>query len=101
MFSKADYMESSELRQSQLISPINTETPPRKNEFVKRKQSLFTILDNDNLVSEYYNNAKEIFFIAAEAFSKSNSKGELKLFKSRSFDKNFLIPSIQNYLGSN
>ncbi len=98
LLSDAEYKEEHEIKKSKLIKNIVIETPARKNEFTKRKKWLFEKIDDDSLLEEYYSSSKQIFFIAADEYSRNTNKTRNSLFKLRSFDKDYLRPAIDKYL---
>ena len=98
LFSDAEYKDEQTIKKTKLIKNIVIETPARKNEFTKRKKWLFEKIIDDTLLDSYYATAKEIFFIAADEYSKITSKSKNSLFKFRNFDKDYLRPQIEKYL---
>jgi len=58
---------------------------------------LFEILQHDDLIDEFYQLSKEIFFKAASKYSINTYKFKNGLFKSRNFDKEYIRPEILNY----
>ena len=52
-------------------------------------------LEDDDFLSDTYNEAKEIFFAAAEKYAIATNKEKISLFKNRSFDKDYLVPEIK------
>ena len=98
LFSDAEYKDGQTTKTSKLIKNIVIEKPLRKNEFTKRKKWLFETISDDTLLDSYYATAKEIFFIAANEYSRNTNKLKNSLFKFRSFDKEYLIPQIDKYV---
>lgn len=98
LFSKAEFLESGEVKTSTLTKNIVIETPARKNEFTKRKKWLFEVLENETLIEECYNTAKIIFFEAADCYSRTTGKSKTSLFKNRGFDKDYLKVKIDEHL---
>ena len=100
LFSEAEFKEGDNTISKKLTGHISIDSPPRKNEFTKRKESLFAILENDKLMEDYYAKAKELLFNSAYTYAKNTSKSVNSLFKNRNFDKDYLRPEIDKYLDS-
>lgn len=98
MFTDSEFKQGTETSKSRLINNIVIETPERKNEFTKRKASLFKKIDNDNEIEKYYSVAKEILNKASDEYVRIKDKPRNSLFKFRGFDKEFLKPQIEKYL---
>jgi len=98
MLSDAEYKEGETKMKSKLIKNFVIETPARKNEFTKRKKWLLNTLEKDSEIEEYYEEAKQIFFSAVDDYVKATDKTKNSLFKLRSFDKDYVIPSVDKYL---
>ena len=98
LLSDAQYEENKILTNSKLTKNIVIEIPVRKNEFSKRKLSLFEMLKNDLKIENYYEQSKSILFLAAEEYSKTTMKSKNSLFKFRSFDKEYLKPQIDKFI---
>lgn len=81
-----------------LTSSLIIDAPARKNPFSKRKEQLFKQLDDDKFLDTIYEEAKEIFFEAAELYQTATKKEKISLFKYRSFDRDYLRPTIDNHL---
>jgi len=95
MISEAQFVENNETKSSPIYKNILISSPARKNEFTKRKKWLLEKLDDEEYLSNIYEKAKELFFLAAAEYSRNQQREKLSLFKQRSFDKDFLIPEIQ------
>lgn len=95
MMSRAIYKSGTVESNSEQTSKIDINVPARKNEFTKRKKWLFEKLDDDEFLNNIYNEAKEIFFEAAQKYSATTDKEKISLFKNRSFDKDYLVPEIK------
>lgn len=98
LFSDAEYKDEQTIKTSKLIKNIVIETSARKNEFTKRKKWLFEKIIDDVLLDSYYATAKEIFFNAADEYSRITNKSKNSLFKFRNFDKDYLRPQIDKYV---
>lgn len=98
LFSDAEYKDEQTTKTSKLIKNIVIETPARKNEFTKRKKWLFEKIIDDTLLDSYYATAKDIFYSAADEYSRITNKSKNSLFKFRSFDKDYLRPQIDKYV---
>jgi len=98
MFSLAEFLEDGKVTSIRHNKNIVIETPARKNEFTKRKKWLFEKVQDDNLLDDYYSNAKTIFFRAADEYARTTNKSRYSLFKLRGFDKDYLRPEIDRYL---
>ena len=95
LFSNAEYQERDGTKNTSVLTkPIVIETPARKNEFTKRKNWLLEKVTNDAVLEGYYMVAKEIFFAAADEYAKATGKSKASLFKSRNFDREYLLPQI-------
>lgn len=77
---------------------IAIDVPAKKNDFVRRKVSLFSMINDDALLDSFYLESKAIFFNAAEDYIKNTGKSQSSLFKFRAFDKDYLRPSIERFL---
>jgi len=98
MFSEAQFKVGEEMKKQNLNRKFLLETPLRKNQFSKRKNHLFTMLENDETLEKNYNTAKSILESAAEKYERTTGKTKISLFKSRGFDRDYLIPEIEIYL---
>ncbi len=98
LLTDAEYKEEQVVKKSKLIKNIIIETPARKNEFTKRKKWLFDNIEKDLFLEQYYDVAKEIFFKSANEYVKTTNKSKNSLFKSRGFDKDYIIPQLEKYL---
>ena len=98
LFSKAEYSQDGQKLRSRLTKNIVIETPARKNEFTKRKKWLLDNIEEEGFLDDSYVMAKDIFFSAAEKFSRTTGKIKSSLFKFRSFDKDYLRPEIDLFL---
>lgn len=81
-----------------LTSNLIINTPTRNNPFSKRKVQLFEELDNETFLDAIYQEAKTIFFEAAQSYQTITGKEQISLFKNRTFDKDYLRPIIDKYL---
>ncbi|AZA60205.1 AIPR family protein [Chryseobacterium indoltheticum] len=97
----ATYKVENGEERSMHIKSFLIETPARKNEFVKRKKSLFENLENDTLVEIYYDSAKDILMRASDEYVRNTQKSKNSLFKLRSFDKEYLRPEIELFMNVN
>lgn len=98
LMSKATFKEKSDIKNQIIVNPFSIKVPLRKNEFTKRKEWLFNKIEDDDSLSKFYEESKNILFEAAENYSSRTHKSKNSLFKYRSFDKDFLIPVIEKYL---
>ena len=98
LFSDAEYKHEQITKTSKLIKNIIIEAPARKNEFTKRKKWLFEKISDDTALDPYYITAKDIFYSAANDYSRITNKSKNSLFKFRNFDKDYLRPQIDKYV---
>lgn len=98
LLSHAEYKEGDNIVTKNLTGNIVIETPARKNEFTKRKKWLLEKLEDDAVIDRYYSISKQIFTDAATEYTKNTDKSMNSLFKYRSFDKDFLRPTIEKFL---
>ena len=98
LFSDAEYKHEQITKTSKLIKNIIIEAPARKNEFTKRKKWLFEKISDDTALDPYYVTAKDIFYSAANDYSRITNKSKNSLFKFRNFDKDYLSPQIDEYV---
>ncbi|CAI8949977.1 AIPR family protein [Pseudomonas sp. IT-P44] len=80
------------------ISTLEIGAPTRKNEFVKRKDSAFKLLENDAWLKTCYEKSRSLIFEAIEKYSKTTGKEYGSVFKYRPFDREFLKPTISEHL---
>lgn len=85
-------------KSEKITSNLIISAPSRKNLFTKRKDQLFKELEDDNFLDIIYQEAKEIFFNAAQEYQNITEKEKISLFKYRGFDKDYLRPAIEKYL---
>ena len=96
MMSRALFKSGDNQISENAIKKIDINIPARKNEFTKRKKWLLERLEDDNFLSDLYDESKQIFFQATNNYASNTSKEKVTLFKNRSFDKDYLIPEIEN-----
>ncbi|WP_353722064.1 AIPR family protein [Dyadobacter sp. 676] len=100
MMSYAKFKDGEEVKNNK-ISNFLIDTSSRKNDFTKRKDSLFKMLEDDSVVENYYKTAKVIFESAASSYTQSMGRSTNSLFKYRNFDREYLRPAIDQYLTEN
>lgn len=83
---------------SPLYSVIAIGAPARNNEFVKRKESAFELLENEAWIKKCYENSRKIIFKSINEYAKTTGREKNSVFKYRNFDREFLRPAISNYL---
>lgn len=71
LLSKAIFKKESQETIEKLTGILNIEAPARKNEFSKRKASLFNLLNDDDYLSLLYNDAKVIFDKASDKYHRN------------------------------
>lgn len=98
ILSDAEFSKGGETTKEKFIATIDISIPQRKNDFSIRKDSAFVIIDNDIEFIRHYNNAKSILFQAIENYEHSTNRSYTKVFKARTFEKDYLIPAIKNFL---
>ncbi|WP_252092388.1 AIPR family protein [Pseudomonas sp. MWU13-3659] len=82
-----------------LIDNIVLSLPARNNEFTKRKESIFKILEDDAAMKACYERARKMMVDAIKDYVTATGKDTLSVFKYRSFDKEYLRPVIAKALG--
>lgn len=80
--------------------PFSLSLPNRKNEFSIRKDWLFSTLNLDEVIEDYYSASKTLFIMAAEEYSNKTGRPRTTLFKNRSFDKDYVIPMIESRMNN-
>lgn len=80
------------------IDNIALGVPARNNEFTKRKNSIFKLLEDDAWMKGCYERARSMVAHAIVAFVDSTQKDALSVFKHRTFDKEFLRPVLSEHL---
>lgn len=80
---------------------IDIAEPKRKNKFTLIQEKLFTILDDDKKIQEVYNTSAELFMKCTNSFGTNTGKVKNTLFKNRSFDKDYIISAVSEYLKVN
>jgi hypothetical protein len=98
ILSDSEFKINGKMVKENLTGKITIEIPIRKNFFSLRKESTFKLLNNEGIMSGYYEKAKEIIELAAEEFANRTGKTKVALFKNRSFDIDYLRPQIEKYL---
>ncbi|MFS2161556.1 AIPR family protein [Pseudomonas sp. Pseusp122] len=79
---------------------IDISAPARKNEFVKRKDSIFKLLANEAFMKSCYETSRGIVFAAIDGYAKANSKEKSAVFKYRPFDREHLQPELNKSLAA-
>ncbi|MGX0954755.1 hypothetical protein AB7M18_000883 [Pseudomonas viridiflava] len=79
---------------SPMVSVLDIGAPTRKNEFVKRKENAFKLLENETWIKICYERSRVIIFEAIEKYSVTTGKEHGSVFKYRLFDRDFLRPKI-------
>jgi hypothetical protein len=97
ILSDAEFSKNGERCKEICYNVIDISVPVRKNVFSLRKDSIFRIINDDMEFEHYYDKAKNILFKAVERYENKTSKNYVKLFKVRTFDKDYLMPAIENY----
>lgn len=97
LMSEAVYKAGGKEISSTITKPLAIETPARKNEFTLRKESLFSMLQQEPVLEELYQLSKELFFKAANSYYLNTGKSISSLFKFRNFDKDYIRPEIERY----
>lgn len=100
ILSESKFKSGSEYLVENCTRNIVISTPKRKNDFVKRKDEAFKILENDSELQKIYERSKDILEKAAVKHAKNSGKSKSSLFKNRSFDKDYLKPEIDIELAS-
>ncbi|WP_118131553.1 AIPR family protein [Pseudomonas abyssi] len=77
-----------------LTGSIDISLPARKNEFVKRKESAFKILDDDGELKALYDKSRKIIFDAIDSYATTTGKEKASVFKYRAFDREYLKPAL-------
>lgn len=97
MFSEAEFMEKGGKKIEKWTAPFSIKTPPRKNEFVKRKKWLLEKIKDENYLDAKFEIAKKIFKQSVSKYSTETGKTKISVFKNRHFDKDYLRPAINKY----
>ena len=95
MFSNAENTVNGLPKIDKLVQKIKIDMPLRKNEFTKRKVSLFNILDDEIIMDKIYNIAKTLFIDASNNYITDTGKTRNSLLKNRTFDKDYLLPLLE------
>lgn len=85
---------------SSMTSTINISLPARSNEFVKRKESAFSLLENDTWTKACYERARAIIFASINNYVVSTGRQRNSIFKYRAFDREYLKPAINDHLST-
>lgn len=96
LLSEATYGKDQE--KAPLLSQISIGTPARNNEFVKRKESAFSLLENDVWIKTCYERARSMIFEAINNYTKVTGRESGSVFKYRNFDREYLKPTLANYI---
>lgn len=64
--------------------------PARKNEFAKRKESAFKILQDEGELKALYDKSRGIIFDAIDSYATTTGKDTMSVFKYRAFDREYL-----------
>lgn len=83
-----------------ICDSIDVSIPAKKNKFSLIKKSAFSILEDDAEMKNLYEKSKDILIKSIMVFEKSTGKEGVSAFKVRSFDKDYLIPAVKEYLDS-
>lgn len=97
LLSEAEFSKNNNKVKEPLFKKIEISAPPRKNEFTKRKRSVFALLDNDDKLLYFYKTSKKILIEASTAYVQKTDKTIISLFKFRSFDREFILPIMDEY----
>ena len=83
---------------SPLIDAIAINVPARNSEFIKRKDNIFQLLENEAWVKSCYEHARDMVFEAIDEYVSSTAKESASVFKHRAFDKDYLRPIIGKHI---
>lgn len=97
LLSEAEFTKDSNKVKEPLFKKIDISATPRKNEFTKRKKSVFELLENDDKLLDLYKTSKNILIEASTAYVQKTDKTIISLFKYRSFDRDFILPIMDEY----
>lgn len=98
ILSEAKFKSGDEQKTKKLTTNIIISSPARKNDFCKRKNEAFNILENDISLQIIYERSKSIIEVAASKYATNSGKNKMSLFKNRKFDKDYLIPEIDRQI---
>ena len=96
-FSDAEFTRNGTSILKPCYARISIDAPARKNQFTKRKTSIFKNLGNEELFSDYYEKAKTILWEASNKYVNDTKKTRISLFKNRGFDRDYIKPTIEEY----
>ena len=94
ILSDAEVVKDGKTFKQECSGNIDISVPQRKNEFSVRKDSAFSITANDSEFEKHYNSAKAILFKVIEDYENVTNRNYTTLFKVRSFDKDYLMPTL-------
>jgi len=97
LLSEAEFLKSSDKVKEPLFKKVEISAPSRKNEFTKRKKSVFELLDNEDKLLDFYKTSKNILLEAAGDYVTKTDKTIISLFKFRSFDREYILPLMEEY----